>query len=121
MAVWYFGKPRIPLSALVLSFGALRIEERAFQRYRRWSCLARLTAAAVVENFGFRQWNACIRARACGRCAVGCGPVVNVVVNSIVGALQVDGIFHVVPCQVQVGDLRLRPRPVGPGSDGVDK
>lgn len=49
---------------LILSFGALRIEERAFQRYARWSCLARLMLAAVVENFGYRQWITWIRARA---------------------------------------------------------
>lgn len=52
---------------LVFSFGALRIEELAFQRYRRWRCLARLIVAAFVENFGYRQWNTLVRARACWR------------------------------------------------------
>jgi cellulose synthase/poly-beta-1,6-N-acetylglucosamine synthase-like glycosyltransferase len=50
-------------AGLAFSFGALRIEERAFQRYRRWSCLARLALAAVVENFGYRQWLAIVRTR----------------------------------------------------------
>jgi cellulose synthase/poly-beta-1,6-N-acetylglucosamine synthase-like glycosyltransferase len=49
---------------LVFSFGALRIEERAFQRYRRWRCLGRLVVAALVENFGYRQWLTWVRARA---------------------------------------------------------
>jgi cellulose synthase/poly-beta-1,6-N-acetylglucosamine synthase-like glycosyltransferase len=52
---------------LVFSFGALRIEELAFQRYRRWRCLVRLVVAAVIENFGYRQWNTLVRARACWR------------------------------------------------------
>ena len=49
---------------LALSFGALRIEERAFQRYARWRCLGRLMVAVVVENFGYRQWSTLVRARA---------------------------------------------------------
>jgi cellulose synthase/poly-beta-1,6-N-acetylglucosamine synthase-like glycosyltransferase len=49
---------------LALSFGALRIEERAFQRYARWRCLGRLMLAVVVENFGYRQWSTLVRARA---------------------------------------------------------
>ncbi|MBA2793268.1 MAG: glycosyltransferase [Thermoleophilaceae bacterium] len=49
---------------LVLSFGALRIEERAFQRYARWRCLGRLVLALVVENFGYRQWNTFLRVKA---------------------------------------------------------
>jgi cellulose synthase/poly-beta-1,6-N-acetylglucosamine synthase-like glycosyltransferase len=49
---------------LTLSFGALRIEERAFQRYARWRCLGRLMIAVVVENFGYRQWSTLVRARA---------------------------------------------------------
>ncbi len=40
------------------------IEERSFQRYRRGSDLLVLAAAAVLENVGFRQWHAAIRARA---------------------------------------------------------
>jgi cellulose synthase/poly-beta-1,6-N-acetylglucosamine synthase-like glycosyltransferase len=49
---------------LVLSFGALLIEGRAFARYPGWRDLARLMAAAVVENFGYRQWLALVRAGA---------------------------------------------------------
>jgi cellulose synthase/poly-beta-1,6-N-acetylglucosamine synthase-like glycosyltransferase len=43
------------LYGLVLSFGALLIEEHAFRRYRAWRCTARLMAAAWLENFGYRQ------------------------------------------------------------------
>jgi cellulose synthase/poly-beta-1,6-N-acetylglucosamine synthase-like glycosyltransferase len=46
---------------LVLSFGALLAEEHAFRRYRRWRCLARLAAAAVLENFGYRQFLSLVR------------------------------------------------------------
>jgi cellulose synthase/poly-beta-1,6-N-acetylglucosamine synthase-like glycosyltransferase len=49
---------------LVLSFGALLIEGRAFARYPDWLDLRRLMAAAVVENFGYRQWLALVRAKA---------------------------------------------------------
>jgi hypothetical protein len=49
---------------VVLSLGALRLEERAFQRYRRWTCLGRLLAASLVENFGYRQTLAIIRCHA---------------------------------------------------------
>jgi cellulose synthase/poly-beta-1,6-N-acetylglucosamine synthase-like glycosyltransferase len=49
---------------LVLSFGALLIEGRAFARYPDWRDLGRLTAGAVLENFGYRQWLALVRARA---------------------------------------------------------
>lgn len=49
---------------LVLSFGALLIEGRAFARYPDWRDLRRLTTAAVLENFGYRQWLAFVRARA---------------------------------------------------------
>jgi cellulose synthase/poly-beta-1,6-N-acetylglucosamine synthase-like glycosyltransferase len=49
---------------LVLSFGALLIEGRAFARYADWRDLGRLMAGAVAENFGYRQWLACVRARA---------------------------------------------------------
>jgi hypothetical protein len=52
------------LSGLLFSFGALAIEERAVQRYRRRRCLGRLALAAFVENFGYRQLNSCLRARA---------------------------------------------------------
>jgi cellulose synthase/poly-beta-1,6-N-acetylglucosamine synthase-like glycosyltransferase len=46
---------------LVLSFGALLMEGRAFARYPGWRDLRRLMVAAVVENFGYRQWMALIR------------------------------------------------------------
>jgi cellulose synthase/poly-beta-1,6-N-acetylglucosamine synthase-like glycosyltransferase len=49
---------------LVLSFGALLIEGRAFARYPDWRDLGRLMLAAMGENFGYRQWLAVIRARA---------------------------------------------------------
>ena len=49
---------------LVLSFGALLIEGRAFARYPGWHDLGRLMVAAVVENFGYRQWLAIVRTKA---------------------------------------------------------
>ena len=49
---------------IAFSFGALLIEERAFQRYRRWRCFARLVLAAAIENLGYRQWYALIRVHA---------------------------------------------------------
>ena len=51
-------------SGSLLSFGALLVEERAFQRYRRWRCFGRLMLAAAIENIGYRQWYALIRVRA---------------------------------------------------------
>ena len=55
----------LALSAgMAFTFGALWIEEHAFQRYRNWRCLGRLVLAAVVENFGYRQWSTFVRARA---------------------------------------------------------
>ncbi len=52
------------LVGLVLSIGSLVIEERAFRRYRRWSCTLRLIVASVVENFGFRQVLSVVRSGA---------------------------------------------------------
>jgi cellulose synthase/poly-beta-1,6-N-acetylglucosamine synthase-like glycosyltransferase len=49
---------------IAFSFGALLVEERAFQRYRRWSCFGRLVLAAGLENLGYRQWYALVRVRA---------------------------------------------------------
>jgi len=49
---------------LVLSFGALLIEGRAFARYPDWSDLRRLMLAAVLENYGYRQWLTFVRAKA---------------------------------------------------------
>jgi cellulose synthase/poly-beta-1,6-N-acetylglucosamine synthase-like glycosyltransferase len=49
---------------IAFSFGALLVEERAFQRYRRWRCFGRLVMAAAIENLGYRQWYALIRVRA---------------------------------------------------------
>jgi cellulose synthase/poly-beta-1,6-N-acetylglucosamine synthase-like glycosyltransferase len=46
---------------IAFSFGALLVEERAFQRYRRWRCFGRLVLAAAVENLGYRQWYALVR------------------------------------------------------------
>jgi cellulose synthase/poly-beta-1,6-N-acetylglucosamine synthase-like glycosyltransferase len=48
---------------LVLSLGAVVIEERAFRRYHRWRDLARIVLAAVIENFGYRQWQMLLRVR----------------------------------------------------------
>jgi hypothetical protein len=47
---------------LVLSFGALIVEEHAFRRYRSWRCVGRMVFAAVVENFGYRQASNFVRA-----------------------------------------------------------
>jgi cellulose synthase/poly-beta-1,6-N-acetylglucosamine synthase-like glycosyltransferase len=47
---------------LVLSFGALIVEEHAFRRYRSWRCVGRMVLAAVVENFGYRQISNFVRA-----------------------------------------------------------
>ena len=49
---------------IAFSFGALLVEERAFQRYRSWSCFGRLVLAAGIENLGYRQWYALIRVHA---------------------------------------------------------
>jgi cellulose synthase/poly-beta-1,6-N-acetylglucosamine synthase-like glycosyltransferase len=49
---------------LVLSFGALLIEGRAFARYPGWRDLRRLMVGAALENFGYRQWLALVRSRA---------------------------------------------------------
>ena len=67
IAVAYFGVA-VALG-IAFSFGALLVEERAFQRYRRWRCFGRLVLAAGLENFGYRQWYALIRAQACWRYA----------------------------------------------------
>ncbi len=56
---------------LIFSFGALAIEERAFQRYPRWRCLARLAMAAALENFVYRQYMTLVRARATVRLILG--------------------------------------------------
>jgi cellulose synthase/poly-beta-1,6-N-acetylglucosamine synthase-like glycosyltransferase len=62
MALAFFGVS-VALG-MAFSFGALLIEERAFQRYRRWSCFGRLVFAAGLENLGYRQWYALVRVRA---------------------------------------------------------
>lgn len=43
---------------VLVSAGALLLEEMSFQRYRRWRDLGALLAAAVMENIGFRQMHA---------------------------------------------------------------
>ena len=48
----------------VLASARCSIEERAFQRYRRWSCFGRLVFAAGLENLGYRQWYALVRVHA---------------------------------------------------------
>lgn len=62
MAVAFFGVAVV--LGIAFSFGALLVEERAFQRYRRWRCFGRLVLAAGLENLGYRQWYALIRMRA---------------------------------------------------------
>jgi cellulose synthase/poly-beta-1,6-N-acetylglucosamine synthase-like glycosyltransferase len=62
MAVAFFGVAVV--LGIAFSFGALLVEERAFQRYRRWRCFGRLVMAAAIENLGYRQWYALIRMRA---------------------------------------------------------
>ena len=54
-----------------LSLAALFLEERGFQRYRRWTCIGRLVLAAIVENFGYRQYNTFVRVRALFRLKTG--------------------------------------------------
>lgn len=52
---------------LLLSLSVVLIEQRAYRRYPNWLDLRRLGMAAVVENFGYRQWQAMIRLRALWR------------------------------------------------------
>lgn len=58
------------LITFAFSFGffvtmiVLMIEERAFRRYPSWTDLRNLAWAAFAENFGYRQWQAFVRARA---------------------------------------------------------
>ena len=59
MALAFFGLA-VALG-MAFSFGALLVEERAFQRYRSWRCFGRLVLAAGIENLGYRQWYALIR------------------------------------------------------------
>ena len=59
MAIAFFGVA-VGLG-IAFSFGALLVEERAFQRYRRWRCFGRLVLAAAIENVGYRQWYALVR------------------------------------------------------------
>ena len=40
------------------------MEERAFRRYPSWHDLRRMAVAVLIENFGYRQWQAWIRFRA---------------------------------------------------------
>ena len=49
---------------LVLSFGAVLMEERAFRRYPGARDLRKLVTVAVLENFGYRQLMVIVRARA---------------------------------------------------------
>lgn len=49
---------------LVLSIGALLIEQRAFQRYPDWRDLRVLVVASVLENILYRQWMALVRSAA---------------------------------------------------------
>ena len=48
---------------LLVSCCALAIEEVVFRRYHRWSDLQWSFAAALAENFGYRQWHAWWRLR----------------------------------------------------------
>jgi cellulose synthase/poly-beta-1,6-N-acetylglucosamine synthase-like glycosyltransferase len=70
LALAFFGVAIV--LGIAFSFGALLVEERAFQRYRSWRCFGRLVLAAAIENLGYRQWYALVRVRAtwaqmCGR------------------------------------------------------
>jgi cellulose synthase/poly-beta-1,6-N-acetylglucosamine synthase-like glycosyltransferase len=47
----------------VMSLMTLLMEERAFRRYPSWSSLGRLLAASILENVGYRQLLAGVRAR----------------------------------------------------------
>lgn len=55
------------LVSLVLAYGfvinliVLMIEERAYRRYPTWRDLRRLIWVAIIENFGYRQWQLLIR------------------------------------------------------------
>jgi cellulose synthase/poly-beta-1,6-N-acetylglucosamine synthase-like glycosyltransferase len=49
--------------AMLVSLVGLTIEEISFRSYRRWSDLAAVLAAAVVENLGYRQLTAVWRLR----------------------------------------------------------
>jgi cellulose synthase/poly-beta-1,6-N-acetylglucosamine synthase-like glycosyltransferase len=62
MAVAFFGVA-VALG-IAFSLGALLVEERAFQRYRRWRCFGRLVLSAGIENLGYRQWYALVRVHA---------------------------------------------------------
>lgn len=46
---------------LLVSVSALLLDEGTFHRYNRPGQLARLLLAALIENFGYRQWIACLR------------------------------------------------------------
>ena len=65
MALAFFGVAVV--LGIAFSFGALLVEERAFQRYRSWRCFGRLVLAATVENLGYRQWYALVRVYASWR------------------------------------------------------
>jgi cellulose synthase/poly-beta-1,6-N-acetylglucosamine synthase-like glycosyltransferase len=65
MAVAFFGVA-VALG-MAFSFGALFVEEGAFQRYRSWRCFGRLVLAAGIENLGYRQWYALVRVYASWR------------------------------------------------------
>jgi cellulose synthase/poly-beta-1,6-N-acetylglucosamine synthase-like glycosyltransferase len=54
------------LYGMVLSFGALLVEEHAFRRYRSWRCTGRLMVAAFLENLGYRQLGTLMRVAAFG-------------------------------------------------------
>lgn len=47
----------------VMSLMTLLMEERAFRRYPSWSSLGRLLAMSILENVGYRQLLAGVRAR----------------------------------------------------------
>ncbi len=67
-----FGDLRIYLLMLTFAFAygyfismaIILLEERAFRRYPNWADLRRMTTVALLENFGFRQWQSFVRARA---------------------------------------------------------
>ncbi|MGI8864190.1 MAG: glycosyltransferase [Solirubrobacteraceae bacterium] len=48
---------------LILSFATVLMEERAFQRYPGWRDLFQLSAMAIIENLGYRQYLSLIGVR----------------------------------------------------------
>jgi len=73
LTMWFLGILNIPffILFLLLSFGftffyslaCLLIEELSFRKYPSFKSIASLLACCLIENFGYRQFNACWKAR----------------------------------------------------------